>query len=286
VTAGVEQQVMRDMRVGAMFYYRTNRDQLGTRNLAVPSSAYTPFTTTVPAGPNGPATVTVFNLQPSFLGLQNNILDNDRFLDTEYKGVEFTANKRFSNRWQMVGGLTFGENTGGLNTGGQTTGGTSSGQSMTQDLNDPNNTLFDNGVIGNDSKVAFRLSGSYLAPGDVSIAGTMLSNGGYPYYSSYVVTRASVAPAVALTRASQVIPLSRRGDERLPTVTMVDLRISRPIKFGSRQIVPQLDLFNIGNAAQIVRYNVAASVGPTSTYLNPAEIVAPRIIRLGFSIDF
>ena len=30
---------MKDMRVGAMFYYRTNRDQLGLRNLAVPTSA-------------------------------------------------------------------------------------------------------------------------------------------------------------------------------------------------------------------------------------------------------
>ena len=110
----------------------------------------------------------------------------------------------------------------------------------------------------------------------------MLSNGGYPYYSSYSVTRASVAPAVALTRASQVVPLSERGDERLPSVTMVDLRISRPIKFGQRQFVPQLDLFNIGNAGTIVRYNVAVG----STYLTPAEIVAPRIVRVGFSIDF
>jgi outer membrane receptor protein involved in Fe transport len=282
VTAGVEQQVMRDMRVGAMFYYRTNRDQLGTRNLAVPPSAYVPFTTTVPNGPNGPATVTAYNLLPAFNGLQNNIVDSDAFLDTEYKGVELTANKRFSNRWQMVAGLTFGKNTGGVNTGGFSTGGTSSGQMSTLDLNDPNNTLYDNGVIGNDSKVAFRLSGSYQAPGSVSIAGTMLSNGGYPYYSSYAITRASVAPAVALTRASQVIPLSRRGDERLPTVTMVDLRISRPVKFGQRQIVPQLDLFNIGNAATIVRYNVAVG----STYLTPVEIVAPRIVRVGFSIDF
>ena len=78
------------------------------------------------------------------------------------------------------------------------------------------------------------------------------------------------------------MPLSERGDERLPGVTMVDLRISRPFKFGQRQIIPQLDLFNIGNAGTIVRYNVAVG----STYLNPAEIVAPRIIRLGFSIDF
>jgi hypothetical protein len=281
-TAGIERQVMRDMRVGAMFYYRTNKDQLGTRNLAVPSTAYTPFTVNVPNGPNGPSQQTVYNLNPAFIGLQNNIVSNDPFLDTKYQGIEFTAQKRFSQRWQMVAGLTIGDNTGGLNTGGMTTGGTSSGQSGTQDLNDPNNTFFPNGIIGNDSKVAFRLSGSYQLPAQVSLAGSLISNGGYPYYSSYSVTRASVAPAVALTRATQVIPLSERGTERLPPVTMVDLRVSRPFKFGARQLVPQLDLFNIGNASTIVRYNVAVG----STYRGPAEIVAPRIIRLGLSIDF
>ena len=53
VTAGIERQLGRDMRVGAMFYYRTNRDQIGTRNLAVPSSVYTAHTITVPNSPGG-----------------------------------------------------------------------------------------------------------------------------------------------------------------------------------------------------------------------------------------
>jgi hypothetical protein len=284
VTAGIERQVMRDMRLGAMFYYRTNRDQLGTRNLAVPSTAYTPFTVTTTGGPNGPQSVTVYNLNPAFNGLQNNIVDNDPFLDTKYRGVEFTAQKRMSNRWQMTAGFTIGKNTGGLNTGGQSTGGTSSGQSSTQDLNDPNNTAFANGIIGNDSDLAFRLSGSYQAPGRVSVAGSMLSNRGYPYYSSYSVSRAAATAAgVSLTRASQVVPLTERGVERLPSVTMVDLRVSRPIRIGqNRQLVPQLDIFNVGNAGTTVRYNVAVG----STYLTSAEILAPRIVRVGFSLDF
>jgi len=159
-TAGIERQVIKDMRVAAMFYYRTNRDQLGTRNLAVPSTAYTPFTVTVPNGPNGPQPVTVYNLNPAFNGLQNNIVDSDSYLDTQYKGIEFTAQKRFSNRWQMTAGLTIGKNTGGLNNGG-----TNSGQSSSADLNDPNNTAFSNGIIGNDNSLTSGLIGAYgLAP--------------------------------------------------------------------------------------------------------------------------
>ena len=76
--------------------------------------------------------------------------------------MDLTASKRFSHRWQMVAGLSLGKNTGGINsTAGQsatissTTGG---------DLNDPNFTGYAKGIVGNDSPVAFRLSGSYQAP--------------------------------------------------------------------------------------------------------------------------
>jgi len=285
VTAGVERQLMRDMRVGAMFYYRTNRNQIGLRNNAVPSSAYTPFTISVPNGPGGtlanprPTTATVYNLQQAFNGLQDNVIDNQPYLDTEYKGIEFTAQKRFSRRWQMTAGLTVGKNTGGLNTP------TQSGQSLGNgnDLNDPNFTTFANGLVGNDSDVAFRLSGSYQIPGDVTIAGSVISNAGYPLVSTYSVTRAAAAAAgVTLTRASQTVALSQRGDERLPTMTLADISISRTFRFGTRRIIPRFDIFNLTNA------NTADSVsnGVGGTYLVPQTIVAPRIMKLGFAINF
>jgi hypothetical protein len=51
VTAGVEHELPRNMRVGVMYNYRTNRKHLGVRNIAVPTSAYTPFTPHRPRGP-------------------------------------------------------------------------------------------------------------------------------------------------------------------------------------------------------------------------------------------
>ena len=133
---------MRNMRVGVMYYYRTNRDQIGLRNTAVPTTAYVPFTVTIPNGPGGtlaspkPMTVTAYNLLPTFNGLQNNVIDNQPYLDTTYQGVEFTAQKRLSNRWLMSAGFTIGRNEGGLNAaGGQSTG-------NGNDLNDPNFTPF------------------------------------------------------------------------------------------------------------------------------------------------
>jgi len=275
VTAGIETQAPGALRIGAMFYYRTNRKQFGQRNIAVPSSAYTPFTVTVPNGPGGTVaaprttTVTVYNLAASLSSAQNNIRDNDPYLDTDYKGVEFTASKRFSKKWQMVAGFTIGRNLGG------TTNGT--------DLNDPNVTLYPRGVIGNDSEKALRLSGSYELPFAINFAGSLIANNGYPYVSTYSVTRALAAQAgVSLTRASQTVVLSQRGDERYDNVTMADLRLSRKFKFGTRGVTPAIDFFNISNAATVVTQNVAVG----ATYLAPSEILAPRIIRIGFVLDF
>ena len=274
ITAGIERELPGGMRVGVMYYHRTNRNQIGTINAAVPSSAYTPVSISVPAGTSGPGgTATFYNLDPAYLGLQQTVLGNQPYLDTKYNGVDITLNKRLTQRWQMIAGLTIGKNTGGVNSSG------GSGQSTSADLNDPNNTKFANGVIGNDSLYSFRLSGSYILPGDWTVAGSLISNQGYPYVPTYTVTR-SIYPA--LTRSSQSVIIDSRGDQRLPNVTMLDMRLSRVFHFGSRSFTPQLDLFNIGNAATITSYNASAG----GWYLKPTQILAPRIIRVGFTVSF
>ncbi len=278
ITAGIETQRPGAVRVGTMFYYRTNRKQIGQINTLQPASAYTAHTVTIPNGPGGtvanpqPTTATVFNISPAANVLAANVRDNVEYLDTTYKGVEFTATKRFSQKWQMQMGFTLGKNEGGVN------GGT--------DLNDPNNTQYPTGIIGNDSEQAFRLSGSYVLPGDINISGSMVANNGYPYVSTYSLTRAAAAAqGIALTRASQTIQLSRRGDERYENVVMFDMRLGKTFRFGSRSITPQVDFFNLTNADTVV--NTTVNVGPS--YLLPAggdPILSPRIIRVGFSLNF
>jgi S1-C subfamily serine protease len=147
-TAGVEHQLMENFRVGVMYYRRTNRDQIGQRNVAAPRSAYTEHTVTVPGAPNGPGgSITFYNLNPTFTGRQDNVFDNEPLLDTTYNGVEITASKRFTQRWQLVAGLTLGRNYGGV-----------VGTPTTMDLNDPNNELnFPEGIEGPDSDPAREL---------------------------------------------------------------------------------------------------------------------------------
>ncbi len=274
-TFGVETQLPGAVRVGAMFYYRTNRNQIGQVDTLKPASAYTAHTITVPNGPGGtvanpkPTTATVYNISPAANAVTASLRDNVDYLDTTYKGVEFTATKRFSQKWQMQAGFTIGKNEGGVAAG--------------TDLNDPNNTPYPTGIIGNDSETALRLSGSYELPGRINLAGSMIANNGYPYVSTFSLTRAAAAAqGIALTRASQTIQLSERGDERYGDVTMFDIRLSRSFRFGSRSFQPQVDFFNITNSDTAVSRTVAVG----GSYLNPTEILSPRIIRVGFSLNF
>jgi Carboxypeptidase regulatory-like domain len=269
-TVGAEHQLMHDFRAGVMYYHRTNRKVIGQSNAKVPTSAYTEHSIAVPSAPTGPGgTITFYNLNSAFQGqaFQDNVYDNQDLLDTTYDGVEITASKRMSNRWQLLAGLTLGKNYGGI-------------VASTSDLNDPNFALnFPEGIEGDDSRHAFRLSGSYVAPYEINLSGSFILNDGYPYQSTYNVTR-TLFPT--LTRSSQTVRLTERGDERLPDVAMVDFRVSRTFRFGDRRITPMIELFNLGNADTITGYNVAVG----TAYLRPTGILSPRILRFGLTMDF
>jgi hypothetical protein len=107
-----------------------------------------------------------------------------------------------------------------------------------------------------------------------SVSGGVILNDGYPYQSQFGITRA-VFPT--LTRSTQTVRLTERGEERLPDVAMVDLRVSRAFRFGNRRVTPLVEIFNLGNADTIVGYTT--TVG--SAYLRPSDILAPRIVRFG-----
>ena len=137
-------QLMRDMRVGAMFYYRTNRDQLGVRNIAVPTSAYTPVHHAERSRAAGePGADDGDGLQPQ-PGVQRRCRTTSAttmpYLDTEYKGVEFTATKRFSKKWQMVAGFTHRQEHRRAQSAPNPVRRRTLA-SLGGDLNDPNNTL-------------------------------------------------------------------------------------------------------------------------------------------------
>ena len=89
---------------------------------------------------------------------------------------------------------------------------------------------------------------------------------------------------MALTRASQTVFLSDRGDERLHGGDAArPAPLARRSASAQRRIEPQFDIFNLANASTVAD---SINVGVGSTYWLPATIVAPRIMHVGFSLNF
>ena len=151
-------------------------------------------------------------------------------------------------------------------------------------MNDPNFTTFSEGIVGTDSTVAFRLSGSYRFPWEITLRVRSSPTTATRDFSNVVVTRAQAAAVgVNLARAQQAVFMAERGDERFDNVTMLDLRVSKAFRFfGTRSITPQVDVFNLGNADTAVANNAVVS----TSYLFPGEILSPRIIRVGVVVAF
>ena len=83
--------------------------------------------------------------------------------------------------------------------------------------------------------------------------------------------------------ATQTVFLSERGDERFEPLKRPTSGFLRdPSVSGRAASRWHINFFNINNTAPVVALN--SGVG--ATYLAPGEILALRIIRVGFSIDY
>src|SRR5437764_4320365 len=115
ISAAYERQLWQDLRVAATYYYRTKKNLYGIENTAVQPSDYTPITTLlddngvpqpITSGLTGQP-MTLFNLNPAKVGQFNMLVTNIPQLDNNsYNAVEFTAVKRLSHKWQVLGGFT------------------------------------------------------------------------------------------------------------------------------------------------------------------------------------
>ena len=132
---------------------REKRNQLGQRNVAVPTDTYIPLNV---VEANSGQTVTVYNQDPALRGRIDKLWDNDPEMDSTYNGGDITLNKRLSNRWMMTGGLSIGKNVGYVGAA---------------DLNNPNSKEFSRGIQGDDVPFSFRMSGLYELPYGIRSAG-------------------------------------------------------------------------------------------------------------------
>jgi hypothetical protein len=96
---------------------------------------------------------------------------------------------------------------------------------------------------------------------------------------TYLVTRAVVP---TLTLASATIPLTEPGSLYYPRLNQLDLKLSKRIRYRATRINPQLDLFNVMNAATVL--SQVNAYGPSLG--NVQSILNPRFFRLGATVNW
>ena len=158
VTAGVERQIGDSMRLGAMFYYRTNRDQLGDAQRRACRRARTRHSrSTSPNGPNGATTVTVYNLASALVSASN--IDARQPAGARHRVQGRRVHRVEALLEQLADG-------GGIDDWSEQR---RPGRRRSQRPEQPD--VLPDGIIGNDSKVGFRLSGSYRLPYEIASGG-------------------------------------------------------------------------------------------------------------------
>jgi hypothetical protein len=255
-----DRQLARNTVVAASFYYRTNERLIGNKNLAVPRESYTRIDVTeVTTGRK----VTVYNQDPTLRGKFDVLWDNFSELDTVFKGVDLTFNKRFADRWMLMASASVGKNEGD--------------DFPFSDLNNPN-FQFRHGLVDMDTPVAIKSSGIYEFPYGVMVAGNLQHYAGTPENTTVQVG----SNTVALTQVSQSILVEPRGTTRLPSLTLVDFNVRKIFRMDQRSIEPVFEIHNVFNVATIQNRNTV--LGPA--YGVVRDISRGRLLKFGLNVKF
>jgi hypothetical protein len=260
-SVGVQRSLPYEMVAGVTYINRQRGNEIGSKNLLVPTDSYIPLTVTEASSG---ALVTVYNQNPALRGKFDVLYGNYPEMDTDFKGVDITLNKRLSHRWMMMGSASFGKSTGDI-------------YGSTLDLNDPNNS-FRHGLIGNDMPFSLKMFGLYQLPYGIQFSGTAQHFTGFPELTTVNVTSSTVA----LTRVTQRVTYEPRASTRLPDVNLFDVSIRRTFATGRYSIEPIMDIFNVGNVSTIRARST--QLGPS--YGVASDVVRGRIIKFGLNVKF
>ena len=269
VNAGIEQQLAGNMAVSVSYHRRLHRNGLGILDRARGPETYAPITRTYVNPETGsPESITIYNLRPEFINARDRYISNVDILQSNYNGVQFDFQKRMSNRWQMLAGLSLQRHR-GFDHNGTYTG---------VDFSNPNSAINrDSGSVFIDLPWTFTMSGSYQLPFDVTFSGKYTARAGDP------LNRTTVFTGLTASQASETIRLTQRGSDRTENVTrFIDLRLAKRFRVGPASLEGALDLFNVLNANHVLLQT--EQIG--STWGRPTRILTPRIVRFGITARF
>jgi hypothetical protein len=194
----------------------------------------------------------------------------------KYRALELAVSKRMSNHWQMQTSYVWSRLDG----------------NRVLDYTNPNNQIdFIRGGRGaNDQPHAFKLLGSYQAPWGITVGANYQALSGLPRDRTL---------SVALAQGTSSLLVEPRGTYRSDFLNLLSLRADKGFRFNGHRASAIVELHNVINSSAgqstygtVSRGNLtqaafeAARAAGTSYFGRVEEILAPRVLKLGFKFDF
>ena len=265
---GVDREVGRQLAVAAAYVRKDGSQFIGWTDVG---GQYRAETRTLPDG----------RILPVFV-ITNSTTDR-RFLLTNpvgyslaYDGLVLAAEKRRANGWQAFGSYTYSRTSGLQASSGATAAGsqvsTIAGAPVLTFGRDPNSLTNAGGRLPNDRPHMFRLMGSVDVPGTgLIVAANVQHFDGKPW---------AATTSIKLKQGDQRILLETRGSRRLPSQTLVDLRVSRVFTFGGvARLEVLVDLLNaLDDTAE---EGISTDDLFSRNFNQPSQFVDPRRAMVG-----
>jgi hypothetical protein len=185
-----------------------------------------------------------------------------------YDGIQLTASKYLFKNLSVMGSFVYSRLKG-------TYPGDIQGNSNTMFLDTPNSLINFPGKLQNDPTIAWKIAGTYLLPFGFNTGWFLRHESG----DTYTATANPFLPCCPRIR----IFVESAGSRRLPSQTLLDLRVEKQLSFFGGQFRFAVDMFNVFNSAFVT--SVEARV-ESPNFGKEIEFTEPRRIRLGIRYAF
>ena len=206
------------------------------------------------------------------------LLTNPAGYSLDYNGLVLATEKRFSRGWRAFASYTF-SRTSGLEA---SSGGTAAASQVSTIAGapyltfgqDPNDVTNASGRLPNDRPHILRVMGSLEVPHTgVAVAANLQRLSGKPWAAS---------TQISLPQGDRRILLEPRGSRRLSSQTLLDVRVSRALRFNSTRLELLVDLLNVLN--DTAEEGIATDNLFSTNFARPTTFVDPR--RAMFAVRF
>jgi hypothetical protein len=230
--------------------------------------------------------MTLYSFQPkdtTKYGAFSNLVTNIPQVDNNsYNAVEFTAVKRLSHKWQILGGFTIQRKKGVFGRG-------FSDEATSDNFTDPNNDINrKNNYLNLDATYVFKVDSTYELPWKFGTSVNFQHYTGFPIQATETfggLTKAGVNKG--LNQGSATVILQPAGIQRLPSVNQLNLRFSREFVLNDRwHLTPTIDFFNLTNSQTTISEVTQWSPPTGESYLLPSLAINPFVTRFGLRFTF